>query len=524
MSIISVKNLTFSYETNYENIFENTSFDIDTDWKLVFTGRNGRGKTTFLNLLMGKYNYSGSISTSTKFDYFPFEISGNDSTLETARNIIAPFTQWEKEMERLIAAGTDSDLERYGEILDLYSENDGYIINEMIEKELSMLDVDRAALSRPFSTLSSGEKTKVMLASLFLKKNNFLLIDEPTNHLDLEGRNTVSEYLNSKKGFILVSHDRHFLDSVVDHILSINKSTIDIQKGNFSTWLANKDLRDNFEISENEKLEKEIRNLEESSRRAAGWSDKTEKSKFGEPVPDRGFIGHKAAKMMKRAKSIERRKEKSIESKKLLLKNIERNDELKIMPLKYRKSTLINVEGLSLSYEGRKIFDNISFQVNQGDRIALRGKNGSGKSSILKILTGENLNYSGTIALGSGLVVSYVPQDTGFLQGSLKNYCMDENIDESIFRMLLDKLDAGNVIFEKNLEQLSEGQKKKVLIARSLSQRAHIYIWDEPLNFIDVLSRMQIEELILNYKPTMIFVEHDFMFNENVANKIVKLS
>lgn len=524
MSIISVKNLTFSYETNYENIFDNMSFDIDTDWKLGFTGRNGRGKTTFLNLLMGKYSYSGSISASTKFDYFPFEISGNESTLETLRNIIAPFTRWEIEMERLIAAGTNHDLELYGDILELYSANDGYIINEMIEKELSMLDVDSSVLSRPFSTLSSGEKTKAMLASLFLKKNNFLLIDEPTNHLDLEGRNIVSEYLNSKKGFILVSHDRHFLDSVVDHILSINKKNIDIQKGNFSTWQSNKEARDNFEINENEKLEKEIKSLEESSRRAAGWSDKTEKSKFGEPVPDRGFIGHKAAKMMKRAKSIEQRKEKSIESKKLLLKNIERSDELKIMPLKHHKSTLISVEGLSLSYEGRKIFDNISFQAEQGDRIALRGKNGSGKSSILKILMGENLNYSGTIALGSGLVISYVPQDTVFLKGSFKNYCMDENINESIFRMLLDKLNCGHEIFEKNLEQLSGGQKKKVLIARSLSQRAHIYIWDEPLNFIDVLSRMQIEELILKYCPTMIFVEHDFMFNENVANKIVNLS
>lgn len=524
MSIISVKNLTFSYETNYENIFENTSFEIDTDWKLGFIGRNGRGKTTFLNLLMGKYSYSGSISASTKFDYFPFEINGNDSTLEIARNIISPFTRWEKEMQRLITSGTDGDMVRYGEILDLYSENDGYIINEMIEKELNMLQVERDVLSRQFSTLSSGEKTKVMLASLFLKKNNFLLIDEPTNHLDLEGRNTVSEYLKNKKGFILVSHDRHFLDSVVDHILSINKACIDIQKGNFSTWQSNKDLRDNFEINENEKLEKEIKNLEVSSRRTAGWSDKTEKSKFGEPVPDRGFIGHKAAKMMKRAKSIEHRKEKSIENKKLLLKNIERSDELKIMPLKYRKNTLINVEGLSLSYEDRKIFDNISFQAEHEDRIALRGKNGSGKSSILKILTGENNNYSGTVTMGSGLVVSYVPQDTGFLRGSLKNYCRYENIDESIFRMLLDKLDTGNEIFEKNLEQLSGGQKKKVLIAKSLSQRAHIYIWDEPLNFIDVNSRMQIEELILKYCPTMIFVEHDFMFNENVANKIVNLS
>lgn len=523
MSLISVNNLTFAYETGYENIFENTSFEIDTDWKLGFIGRNGRGKTTFLKLLMGKYKYSGTITASAGFDYFPFETEGELNTLDSARNAIAPFGFWEEEMNKCIAENSEISMKKYGEILDLYISNDGYIINELIEKEIRKLQVSTDVLSRPFNTLSNGERTKIKLAALFLKKNNFLLIDEPTNHLDFEGRNCVAEYLNSKKGFILVSHDRHFLDSTVDHILSINKSSIEVQKGNFSSWKENKDRQDNFEINKNEKLKKEITQLEESFRRTAGWSDKIEKSKIGEHSPDRGFIGHKAAKMMKRAKSIERRKENSIDEKRNLLKNIEKYDSLKVIPMDYHKNTLVNIDSLSVRFNDRTVINNLSFSVNKGDRVALRGKNGSGKSTILKILTGENLGYGGTVSIGSNLNISYVPQDTSFLNGSFSDFILNENINESIFRTLLAKLDMDSDDLSKKLEELSEGQKKKVLIAKSLSQSAHIYVWDEPLNFIDVYSRIQIEELINEFEPTMIFVEHDLMFNENIATKIIDL-
>jgi len=523
MSLISVNNLTFGYEGSYENIFENTSFEIDTDWKLGFIGRNGRGKTTFLKLLMGKYKYSGSITSLTNFDYFPFETNGELNTIDVAKNIVASFSLWEEEMNNCIDENTEISMLRYGELLNLFSYNDGYIIDELIEKEVRKLDVEPEVLTRKFGTLSNGEKTKVMLAALFLKKNNFLLIDEPTNHLDREGRKCVAEYLNQKKGFILISHDRHFLDSTVDHILSINKCNIEVQKGNFSSWQENKDRQDNYEIAKNEKLKKEISQMETAFRRTAGWSDLIEKSKIGEHSPDRGFIGHKAAKMMKRAKAIEQRKEKSIDEKKKLLKNIEKYDALKLIPQEYHKDVLINADSLSLSFGERKILSNVSFTVKRGDRVSVKGKNGSGKSSLIKILLGEIKSYDGTLNMGSNLNISFISQDTSFLKGTFSDYIVGENINESIFRTLLAKLDMDSDDFVKNLEELSEGQKKKVLIAKSLSQSAHIYIWDEPLNFIDVYSRIQIEELIKTFNPTMIFVEHDFTFSENIATQIIEL-
>ena len=161
--------------------------------------------------------------------------------------------------------------------------------------------------------------------------------------------------------------------------------------------------------------------------------------------------------------------------------------------------------------------------MEQGDRIALAGKNGSGKSSILKLICGEEMTYHGDLHVGSRLVISSVAQDTAALRGNLTDYALQNQIDESLFKAILRKFDFSRVQFEKDMKDFSGGQKKKVLIARSLCQRAHLHIWDEPLNFIDVLSRMQIEELLLSFKPTILFVEHDSVFCKRIATRVVQL-
>ncbi|WP_238882880.1 Lsa family ABC-F type ribosomal protection protein [Clostridium sp. YIM B02551] len=492
MSLINVTNLTFAYEGSYDNIFENASFQIDTDWKLGFTGRNGRGKTTFMNLLLGRYEYSGNISASVTFEYFPYEVKDAENfTIDVIREISPNSMDWE------------------------------------IMKELSLLDIDDDVFYRQFYTLSKGEQTKVLLAAMFLKENSFLLIDEPTNHLDTEARKKLSSYLNRKKGFILVSHDRAFLDNCVDHILAINKTNIEIQKGNFSSWWENKELQDSFEQAENEKLKKDINRLSVAAKRTSSWSDSVESSKYattnsGSKI-DRGYVGHKAAKMMKRAKNIEARQQNMIKEKSKLLKNIESNESLKISPLKFHDSKLVELRDISICYDDRVVCEGINFSVEQGERVALQGKNGSGKSSILKLILGEDIPYEGTLVKNNQLVISHVSQDTSDLSGSLSEYAYKYGIDESLFKSILRKLDFTREQFEKNIEDFSGGQKKKVLIARSLCERAHLYIWDEPLNFIDVISRMQIEKLLIEYEPTILFVEHDSAFCENVATKVVRL-
>lgn len=525
MSQIVVSNLTFSYDTSYDNIFENVSFQLDTDWRLGFIGRNGRGKTTFLNLLLGKYDYKGSITASVDFSYFPFVVDLTSVDTRTViRDTIAPYTKWEEEMELcLVAEDQEAQMEYYGRLLELYQAHDGYIIDDIIEKELSKLGVDPNVLNRPFETLSFGERTKIMLAALFLRKNHFLLIDEPTNHLDLEGRRILAEYLKAKKGFILVSHDRSFLDQCIDHVLSINRTNIEVQKGNYSTWYLNKERQDNYELEKNEQLKKDINSLSEAARRAAGWSDQIEASKIGTHAPDRGAIGHKSAKMMKRAKAIEDRKLDSIEEKKSLLRNIEKADALKINPLEFHGRRWMEAEELSLFYQEKLVAANIRFLLQKGERLALRGHNGSGKTTLLKLLLGEAIDYTGRYYVAPGLKVSYVSQDTSNLKGDLKDFAVSYGLDETVFKTVLRQLDFSRTQFEKDISEFSAGQKKKVLLAKSLAEPAHVFVWDEPLNFVDVFSRIQIEELVLKYQPTLIFVEHDQMFSDRIATKTLEL-
>lgn len=492
MSLIQVKHLTFAYDGSYDNIFEDVNFNIDTDWKLGFTGRNGRGKTTLLNLLMGKYEYQGSISAQVQFEYFPYSVQNKEhNTLDVVEEIYPDYVHWE------------------------------------LLRELSLLQISEDVLYRPFGSLSQGEQTKVMLAALFLKENQFLLIDEPTNHLDLEGRELVSQYLNTKSGFILVSHDRAFLDNCVDHILSINKMSIDIQKGNFSAWWEQKERQDNYELAENEKLKKDISHLAKAAQRTSSWSHEVEKSKNGTrnsgSKVDKGYVGHKAAKMMKRSKTLENRQQAAIEEKSALLKNLESTESLKLSQLPYHKSQLAELSHVSICYGDTEVCSDVSFTIERGDRIALSGRNGSGKSSVLKLLVGEDIPHTGEFRIGNQLSISYVSQDTSHLQGTLTDYAREQGIDESLFKAILRKLDFSRIQFEKDISFYSGGQKKKVLIAKSLCEKAHLHVWDEPLNFIDVLSRMQIEQLLLDHNATMIFVEHDREFCNRVATKMVKL-
>lgn len=547
MSLIKVSNLTFCYEGSFDNIFDNVSFLVDTDWKLGFVGRNGKGKTTFLKILQGELEYEGAISKSVEFDYFPYTFDKDDKEI-TAIDLM---DKWKPGVE---------------------------FWRVMIE--LSELKQDSEILYRPFITLSHGERTKVMLSVLFSGDNDFLLIDEPTNHVDITGRDIIKDYLARKKGFILVSHDRDLLDECVDHVLVLNRSSIEVQTGNFSSWLENKEKTDAFKLAENEKHKKEIVKLKIAADRMSRRAIKNESTKIGfdplkEPercISTRSYIGAKTKKMQSRVKSVQNRIQKEIDEKEGLLADIESICELKINPLTHYKDTLIVCKDVSIGYSDSRVevtsecsdssvkasneatsecsdsrgdgtnrdsgdkvdvISGISFKLNRGDRMFISGQNGCGKSSLIKAIlkklgkeeaSAENIKISGEMYLASDLTVSYINQDTSRIKGKLKDYALNEGVDYTLLLTLLRKLDLNAVQFEKDISEFSEGQKKKVLIATSLITPAHIYIWDEPLNYIDVFSRMQLEKLIERYKPTMIIVEHDKYFGSKLATTELKMS
>lgn len=485
MSLIQVKHLSFGYDESYEEIFHDVSFHFDTEMKTALIGRNARGKTTFLKLLADVYKYQGDIIKSVECFYFPYSIENQKlSTIDLCFEIEPSLRQWQ------------------------------------LEKELRCLKMEPYdILYRSFDTLSKGEQTKVLFAVLFLKERAYLLIDEPTNHLDQETRKIIAEYLMRQKGFLLVSHDRAFIDACCDHIIAMNPARIDVVSGTFSSWYADKQKEDAREITKNEKLKKDINRLDNSRKQTEHWSNQVEKSKQG--AADKGYVGHMAAKMMKRSKSIEKRQIKVIEEKKSVLKNIEEYDDLKIHPLHYFQSNLITFSHVSFCYGKKKVFQDLSFSICQGERILLKGRNGCGKSSVIACIMNNAIQYYGDIHRGSRLKISYVPQDCSDIHGTLDGIIGQYHVDGTLVKTILHKLGFSRIHFHIPLQNLSEGQKKKVMLAISLATPAHLYIWDEPLNYIDIYSRIQIEDLILKYQPTILFVEHDQFFQNKIATKVI---
>lgn len=491
---ISIQDLSFTYDGNYTPVFDHLNIAADTDWRTGLIARNGRGKTTLLRLMRGEMPYRGRIELPLTPVAFPYEPT-DDATpaLLVMREAAPDAPEW-----RLL-------------------------------RELNLLRVDEDALDRPFRTLSQGEQTKVLLAALFSDENAYPLIDEPTNHLDLHGRAMVADYLRRKDGFLLVSHDRAFLNRCVDHVISLNRADVWVMQGNYDAWEARYNRQTETEQARSETLRRDVRRLEDSARRAAQWAASSEKDKFHVPpsvaaAVDRGYVGAKAASMMKRSQHILQRRERALEEKQTLLKNVERVGELKLTCLPHPKDVLVTVRDGKIQYGGRVVRDGISFEVRRGERVALTGPNGCGKSSVLRALVGDGGALSGDVRLASGLIVSYVPQRTDDLRGTMTDFIRAAGVDETLFKAILRNMDVTRDLFDRPLEQMSQGQKKKLLLARSLCVPAHLYVWDEPLNYIDVFSRLQAEKLLLTSEPTMLLVEHDAAFLRRLNARTIDLS
>ena len=412
MAQINVSKVSLKYEGG--NMFEQVTFAFDTDWKIGFIGRNGEGKTTFLRILMGKEEYTGTVSSPVAFDCFPYPMTDAQKAY--------PFAESYKQLK------PGAELWR-------------------LTTEMELLHLSAELLYSPFITLGRTEQRKIMLALLFAGENEFLLIDDPTNKMSAEDRELVKNYLEQKKGFLLVSHDRDLLDACVDHMLILNSNTMEVQKGNFSDWWENKSRWDALA-----QLEREL---------------------------------------------------------------------------------LVEAREYGLTYKDaiHPVFSNLNFTISKGERVVLRGKSGSGKSTLMRAILANSTemkgelkyNESGLLETASGLVISYVNQDTGFLKGSITEFCERQGISEGLLRTLLRQLDFDREQFAMPMEDYTEGKKKKVLLAASLLKPAHLYIWDEPLNYIDVFSRMQIEKLILDFQPTMLVVEPDVQFGKRIATKVIEM-
>lgn len=490
MSTISIKNLSFAYN-GQDLLFDNVSLSLDSQWKLGLLGRNGRGKTTLLNIIQGKLDYSGKISANIDFEYFPQVISDKEN-------------------------------------LTLYAIQDKFHVEQWeLEKEFSQLQLDPKVLWQPFNTLSGGEQTKVLLALAFKNKNSFVLLDEPTNHLDAHTRQQVATYLNNKKqGFIITSHDRDFLNQVIDHTLVIEAQNIRLQQGDYARYEEQKAIEDKSNLAQNEKLKRSISQLKTSAAQKKNWARSAEREKENNSHADKGFITAKAARVMKRSTTMQKRIESQIKDKEGLLTNIETITPLSINFQTSHHQDILNVEKLTLAYPGyNSLFKPISFNLKQGQQVVLKGDNGSGKSSLIRaILKQDDIKIiDGNISLASNLKISYLQQLEDNNTDNLKQFAEHHHLEYNELLNILHKLGVERNTFTNRICDLSAGQKKKVFLAKSLLEPANLYLWDEPLNYLDTFNQDQIIELIKTYRPTMLIIEHDSRFIDEIDAEVVEL-
>ncbi len=523
MAQIEIRDLTFYYDDFYHPVFEHLTVNLDTDWKMALVGRNGRGKSTLLKLLDGSLKpMSGEIKRSGNVSYFPYLY---DTTFTKAMDVVKECIGGLRSLEIKLQnyeeafskAPDEADSATYVELLNRYLELDGYAMESYICRELSQMGLSEKLLEQEFDTLSGGEQTCMLILALFLRKDAFVLLDEPTNHLDVSKKEHLKEYLKKKRGYIIASHDIEFLDAVCDHILAINKADISMEQGNYSTWHKNMELREQFELRTKEKLEHEISQLERQSKQTRAWSNVGNKQKYP-------FAGHFRTNgtraYMRQAKAAEQHIQDNLAEKKQLLRNMEAERKLNIsQEIMQRDNCLLAADHITFCYEGAfaPALKDVTLHIYPGDKIWLRGKNGAGKTTLLKLLAGK-LQEPGIRRKG-GISIAYVTQEPNLRSGELPGSLLENRKFKDFCKLFDLPFDSCC----RPLETLSSGELKKVDIARALAEEHQILFLDEPLNYMDVQFKAQLEAALLEEKLTVVFVEHNEEFGERVANQIIDL-
>ena len=522
MAQIEIKDMTFYYDDFYHPVFEHLTVNLDTDWKMALVGRNGRGKSTLLKLLSESLTpSSGEIKRSGTVSYFPYLYDASfTKAIDVVKECIGGLRTMELKLQRyeeMFNNRHDADSTVYYEVLNQYLESDGYSMESSIYKELSQMGLSEALLEQDFDTLSGGEQTCMLIIALFLRKDSFVLLDEPTNHLDVGKKEHLKEYLKKKKGYIIASHDTEFLDEVCDHILAINKVDISIEQGSYSTWRNNMELKEQFELRTREKLEREISQLERQSKQTRAWSNIGNKQKYP-------FAGHFRTNgtraYMRQAKAAEQHIQDNLAEKKQLLRNMEEERKLYITQEKPQQDCLLMADHVTFCYEGAStpVLEDVTLHIYPGDKIWLRGKNGAGKTTLLKLLAGK-LSSKGIRRRG-GISIAYITQEPTERSGDVK---AGIQADYRRFKELCMLFDVPSDFERRPLETLSSGELKKVDIARTLAEHHQILFLDEPLNYMDVQFKAQLEEALADEKLTLVFVEHNEEFGERVANRVIEL-
>lgn len=519
MPSINIDNLTYNHKSPYRSIFSDYSLNIDCSWKTGLTGKNGSGKTTLLNILSGKLALdSGIVSVPAYAMLFSGEYADTTNTGFDIVKAVCGFTAMEEKMASLLKDNSSESIDQYSDTENLYALCGGYEFESRFMKELSEMGMNEQMGHVRLNRLSGGERTRILITALFIRNDSYALIDEPTNHLDIFGRKKLADYLNRKKGFLLVSHDRYMLDACTDHIISLDKEP-SLIKGNYSVWKDAYDKQQGFIERTNENLAREIKHLKKSAADRRDWSDSIEKTI--KSAGDRGYVSARSREQMQRALAIEKRIDRIIEQKESLQYERPKKRDLKINT-DTGNEILLSVENAGYSINDREIFSDMHFTVSRNSITTIIGRNGCGKTTLFNAVNNEIKTDRGIISIKPGTRISYLKQIPENTVGNIMHMLEKRKTEIRKFTYVMNYLGYAGNILDKQYELLSDGERKKVEIAVSLCSDADLYIWDEPLNYLDIETREKIE-LLLMEKPAMLICEHDRRFIENISDETIEM-
>lgn len=517
MVICSVNQIGKIYGGNI--IFENISFEIKQGEEVGLVGRNGSGKTTLFQLLAGRDTPdSGMISwkKGTKIgllEQIPSanpNIFVNDLLKQAFQELIKveeKMKQLEKEMGRVIDSKQhDKLMEEYGNLVEYFSLHGGYGMDAMINRVVHGLNISHL-VDKPFAMLSGGEKTKIGLAQILLRHPDFLLLDEPTNHLDLMAIEWLSDFLKNYQGTVLViSHDRYFLDGVVEKILDLEDGEIKSYQTNFSGYIQEKQADLLREFQAYEEQQKKIKKMKEAIKRLKEWANAAN-------PPSEGL--HKRARNMERAlERMEKLKKPNMNPKKinLIIEEADRSGK-----------DVVTLHNVSKQFDSRVLFSNVNMSIHYQDRVAIIGENGTGKSTLIKLILGELTPDEGEVKVGSSVKIGYLSQhvfaDTKGIT-VIDEFRKIANVTEGEARNRLARfLFFGPAVYKK-VEQLSGGEKMRLRLAQLMHQELNFLILDEPTNHLDIESQEVLEETLEDFTGTILTVSHDRYFLDKLFTKI----
>ncbi len=510
MADISISGLNQYFGEN--QILHDITFDIFPGEKVAIVGPNGAGKTTLFRVITGELPYeTGTVSiakdrTVGMIDQIP--VYQPDDTVEmilrSAFHRIDQVRAKMKQLEIRMEKNDDSNLlKQYGALQAEFEAMGGYALDFEIDKVCNGLEIPREMREKPFDVLSGGEKTRVNLARIILEDTDILLLDEPTNHLDLDAVEWLGNFLHDYKGTVVtISHDRYFLDQCCDRIIELFEGHADFYPGSYSYYAEERKLRFARRMAEHENQLEELKRLQDQSRKMHQWGTE---------------------KMHKRAFSIDKRiarmtvADRPKQQKKMSMTFGDPN---------YETEHVLKVRNINKSFDGKQILHDISFHVRNGERVAILGDNGTGKTTLLNIILGLEEADSGTIKKGDGLKPAYLPQVVHFENETrtlVDTLIYEKNVTPQTARNRLGRFQFSGEDQLKPVSKLSGGEKSRLRLCELMYDKLNMLVLDEPTNHLDILSREWIEEAVESFTGTLLFVSHDRYFVSRFANRILVL-